>query len=566
MVRVKRGSIILLAAMLVFLSACSSNSTNNENMDKQEGDKKIQTGVSADPFGKYDEAITIRVGQEVDPADTSLAAGDTPSDNQYTRYIQDQLNIQTQFAFSASAANFNQKVSLAIASNDLPDAMVVGPVELMQMYKNGQLADLTDAFNQYASPAMKDILEGSNKRALDSVTFDGKIMALPQAEDAGIHVMWIRKDWLDKLKLDLPQTVEDLGKIAQAFVEQDPDGNGAADTIGIVGPSSSGKMYANFLESANNLYGFDGVFSAFNSYPGYWVNDADGNAAYGSILPETKAALSKLREWYANGFIDHEMAIRKDSGELIISGKAGIFFAPWWMGYGPLSDAIKNDPNANWQAYALPLDGNGIFSPHLSAPASKFVVVRNGYEHPEAIIKMENLLLRDESKFDLSKGAIGFYPIRIPFGPSDESEFTVQALREVLAGSKKPEEFSDKTAYKLLQSDLINISKIKLEPFDNMDIQYWNPEADRGAWSRLYSLMVGIAPNVDAKMNRVSSLNYTQTKTMEKKWSNLKKMEDETFLKIVMGAAPLEAFDQFVKDWKAEGGDEITKEVAGIAS
>ena len=58
-----------------------------------------------------------------------------------------------------------------------------------------------------------------------------------------------------------------------------------------------------------------------------------------------------------------------------------------------------------------------------------------------------------------------------------------------------------------------------------------------------------------------SSLIYTQTKSMENKWANLKKMEDEIFMKIVMGAAPLESFDQFVKDWKAQGGDQITAEV-----
>jgi putative aldouronate transport system substrate-binding protein len=28
-----------------------------------------------------------------------------------------------------------------------------------------------------------------------------------------------------------------------------------------------------------------------------------------------------------------------------------------------------------------------------------------------------------------------------------------------------------------------------------------------------------------------------------------------------MGEQPLDSFDQFVTDWKAQGGDEITKEV-----
>ena len=48
---------------------------------------------------------------------------------------------------------------------------------------------------------------------------------------------------------------------------------------------------------------------------------------------------------------------------------------------------------------------------------------------------------------------------------------------------------------------------------------------------------------------------------MEKKWSNLKKKEDEVFLKIIIGEASLDEFDTFVEEWKAEGGDEITTEV-----
>ncbi|MNY69829.1 hypothetical protein D3C86_2078310 [compost metagenome] len=48
---------------------------------------------------------------------------------------------------------------------------------------------------------------------------------------------------------------------------------------------------------------------------------------------------------------------------------------------------------------------------------------------------------------------------------------------------------------------------------------------------------------------------------MERKWANLQKLEKETFFGIVMGEKPLDAFDKFVSDWKAQGGDEITKEV-----
>jgi len=42
----------------------------------------------------------------------------------------------------------------------------------------------------------------------------------------------------------------------------------------------------------------------------------------------------------------------------------------------------------------------------------------------------------------------------------------------------------------------------------------------------------------------------------------LLKMELETFTKIVMGESSIDAFDEFVANWKKLGGDTITDEVA----
>ncbi|CAM3992945.1 extracellular solute-binding protein [Paenibacillus alkaliterrae] len=563
-----QGILLLFMVMLLIISACgnANNSPNNTGANNNVANETKNPDNPPDPFGKYEEPVTISIGMEVDPTDQSLPAGDTPSDNQYTRNVKENLNINVEHAFTASGANMPQKISLAIASDDLPDAMVVGPIELRQMVEADQLADLTEVYKNYASPTIKGIIEGTDGAALKAVTFDGKIMAIPgvQLKADGIHTMWIRQDWLDKLGLEPPKTIEDLEKVARAFVEQDPDGNGTADTIGISGPQSGdGKMYANFLESKNNLYGFDAIFSAFGAYPGFWIEGDDGKPVYGSILPETKEALIKLSEMYADGLIDPEMAVRKDSKEPVVNGKSGMFFAPWWMGYGPISDAVKNDPKANWQAYALPLNAEGKFSPHVGTPSSEFVVVRKGYEHPEAPMKMLNNLFKGESEatFDPSKGGPGFYPLRLVYAPSDETEYTVKAIREVLAGTKTPEDYADDVEYKLLASDLLAIKKVKKEPFDQMGIETWDPSADMGIWTRAYSIMIGGTPLVDTEMVDVPSLIYEQTPLMESRWVNMKKMEDEMFLKIVMGAASADSFDQFVADWKKQGGDQITQEV-----
>ncbi|WP_058308403.1 extracellular solute-binding protein [Gracilibacillus massiliensis] len=562
---------LLILLFLLLLAACSDDAGTNEESEGTEEETTTEETTSdedADPFGVYEETVTIAIGQEVDPTDTSLEEGETPLNNKYVNHVKENLNIEVEHAFTASPSNYDQKVSLAIASNDLPDAMIVGPVELRQMVEADQLADLTQVYEDYASPAIKEIIDSTGGVALDNVTFDGKIMAIPnsQASADGIHNMWIRKDWLDELGLEPPTTLEELKEVARAFVEEDPDGNGEDDTIGLAGPDTSNKLYANFLESTNNLYGFDGIFSAHHAYPGYWIEGEGGDPVYGSTLPETKEALATLRDMYAEGLIDREMGVREDSGESVISGKTGMFSGPFWMPYGPITDAVTENPEANWQSYAIPLDENGEYTPHLSTPTSSYVVVRKGYEHPEAPMKMLNNLFAHESEFDHMEGGggPGHYPLRLVYAPADEMEVTTVAMREVLAGTKEPEDFYDMPAYKLIKNDVDTVFDAKLEPYDNMDIEHWDITST--SFTRAYSALVGTAPQVDTEVKGVPSLIYSQTESMEDRWVNLKKLEDEIFLKIIMGSEPLDAFDQFVEDWKQQGGDQITEEVAEVVN
>ena len=43
--------------------------------------------------------------------------------------------------------------------------------------------------------------------------------------------------------------------------------------------------------------------------------------------------------------------------------------------------------------------------------------------------------------------------------------------------------------------------------------------------------------------------------------SDLNKLQDETILGIIIGDKPMSAFDEFVSQWKSQGGDQVTQEV-----
>lgn len=469
-----------------------------------------------------------------------------------------------------SGGAYTQKVSLAIASNDIPDAMIVSSSQLIAMQQADQLQDLTGVINNYSTDRDKKAFS-SDPDVLNAVTFDGKILAIPSTpvQYNSADLAWVRKDWLDNLSLPAPKTLDDLVNDAKAFINNDPDKNNKADTIGIAGPSNGGSLYSAFLTSGGVGKDFDPIFSNFDAFPGYWIKGSDGKAVYGSIAPETKTALAYLAQLYKDGVIDKQMSLRKDSTETVISGQCGIFFGPWWEGYDNITNAVKNDPKANWQAYPIPMSADGTFKLKTQAPSDRYLVVKKGYKYPEAVLKIININVRDESKFDVTKGDVNEEVLRLTIDYPDYCSVTVGALNDVLSGKKQPADFQPVTdsGYSLLQADVESIKSIKTQPYDNTDIQYWNPTANFTAWQRAYSMLAGYARFCDpsVKIAATKSLIWGQTATMQSNWVNLKKLEDTTFLKIIMGESSIDTFDQFVSDWKVQGGDADTKEVQDFA-
>ena len=70
---------------------------------------------------------------------------------------------------------------------------------------------------------------------------DGKHYGIPYSRQA--QTLMIRKDWLEKLGLKAPTTWPEMLGVAKAFATADPDGDGKADTYGMVVPGSAQNGY-----------------------------------------------------------------------------------------------------------------------------------------------------------------------------------------------------------------------------------------------------------------------------------------------------------------------------------
>ncbi|RAV20480.1 extracellular solute-binding protein [Paenibacillus contaminans] len=559
------GSVIAGLLVVTTAAACSGG--------KEPGEKPVQSPAKTDEgsgkaavkeekqdfnYYKYKEPVQITIAKDVPPG-LKLPEGETIEDNSFSRFVKKHTNIDFKVAWYATGQDFVQKQQLAIASNDIPDVMLVDETTFRQLAAAGQLEDLTEVYNKYAQPNLKSKYEATKGVALAKATYDGKLMALPNLSGLAesISLLWVRQDWLDKLNIPAPKSMADVEAIAKAFVQRDPNGNNKADTIGLTGSGAS--LYSNAYAG---MHDFTGLFAAYNAYPGLWVKGENGAVAYGSTTAEARAAIAKLRDMYANGLIDKEFALRKDPNQLVSNGEAGMFFGPWWAPWN-LAESVTNDPSANWKPYWI-ADADGKLNTHMVPISSHFVVVKKGFKYPDAVMTYINWYtggyslksadekeralaqerLDDFTKLDPSLIA-ALYPLYTTYVDTDVVEKTNIKLKKAIKGEVKPED---------------------MEPGDRVVFEQWQrdnakPKSNAADWPPPYAYLNG----GDAVMQPVDRKVFNEftatTKTMQRKWANLIKLETETMYKIIMGEEPIEAFDDFVTKWKSQGGSEIITEI-----
>lgn len=543
----------LLLVATFFINGCSTSPSEKEVTIKDE--KKQMQKAATSPFQKYPKQITYTLGKMTGADNSSMPSGDTYENNAYTRYLKEKLNIQNEDSFEVSDEEYDSFVSMATATGELPDVMLVtSHEELEELVQKDLIADLTQVYEDCASNTIKEIYDSYDDSLMKGVNFDGKIMALPETNiEDGPNLLWLRKDWLDKLGLDAPKTMDDVEKIVKAFVEENPGENEEGETVGLLCDT---KLTGECGYSSQYL--MDILFSSCNAYPKQWIENADNEVVYGSIQPEVKVALTKMQRYYKEGIIDREFLLRTTNNlkELIINGKSGSFFGPWWSPNNPLVEAVRKNTRADWQPYLIATDENDTTSFFSQNPTYKYVVVRKGYEHPEIVMKMLSVLFDYARYRDKDAPEIARYyqlnvdptarPLAINIDYNDALQRCYKNLQMAMTGIKT-------------RSDL---EVLERSYFDSCVSYEENPkEASEEDWAAYASRILACSVISENTIKKIPSLYFGKTKTMQKNWWKLQELESKTFLEIVSGNKPVSYFDTFVKKWKKQKGDIITEEV-----
>lgn len=543
------GLMLFVSIIVVLCTSCEKKKVQSvNNVVSNEEQMKL---ASTTPFEKYPELITYTLGKEISTNNSNMPSEDTYEDNAYTRYLLETLNVQNVNEFEAMGDLYNTEVSMSIAMSDIPDIMVVNNYsDVALMYKMGLLADLSESYENCASDAIKEMYESYGSELLDSVTIDGKIIAIPETNIAeGPNLVWLRKDWMDELQLSEPKTLEDVEYIISKFIEADSNRVGLVTTAVLCGESGYSSQYLT-----------DIIFANFGAYPKQWIQKEDGSVVYGSVQPEAKEALRHLNMLYEKGILDKDFLFRTTSNiiSLIEEGKCGSFFGPWWSPNNPLMYTVEEDENVEWKAYLISTNDEGVtVYPSTSPTSYKYVVVSKECDHPEIAWKIISTLF-DYARYqdkentaeleEYDKNAVDptARPFVINVDYKDALKRSYSNISMAVNGEK----------------DINDINSLE-KSYAEQCKEYLNSDGEFSAqqWAAYESRISACSLIIGENVKEIKSLFFTATPTMELYWWKLKELESNVYLRIITGEVSVDYFDNFVSEWENQGGETISKEV-----
>lgn len=541
---------LLLLGSVMFVGCSKTNesttspsleTTDEKDLGENEEDNTFVDG----PLVPYEDTVVIEVAYELG-ANVMFAEGESIDNNFVTQMYKDYLNIEYKPKWIVDTSKAAEKMNTAIASNDLPDVFTANAQMLGRLIESEQVQVLNDVYENYATPEFKEIAEYQEKRGFLMGQVGTDYYAIPASNDFANNVAmyYIRSDWMEELGLEEPKTLDDVINIAKAFKEKNP-GNVDESLLFPI------NMDKNFGDSAVTLKLFANPMGA---YYDQWVLQDDDTLAYGSLLPEMRDTLLMLQQCYKDGLFDPEFAV-KDSGKTaqdIAAGNVGIYPGVFWSALWPLAGSIDNVEGADWKPYPIPVNNSGVRQAQNTLCAYFGVAVREGYEHPEALVKSMNLWaeifhysLSEEAHKTLSQEK--YLPV--------VDNWHVGALPVFFAHPEKNLKLSANFI------DIWNAQDPSLaltpEAANRWDIIQ---AGGSGGWAHLKFLT-----EAEPVLNDYDEYVYEEfvgapTETMLLMKPNLDKMQYETFVKIIMGD-PIENFDKYVEDWYNQGGQQITDEV-----
>lgn len=436
-------------------------------------------------------------------------------------------NVSLKGTISLSNSNEEEAFNLMMSSGNLAD--IIGYVDassLEKLGRDGGMIPLNDLIKEHA-PNIQKVLDEDARFRQTAYSLDGNIYQIPKNQELkAAEFWWIRQDWLDKLNLKAPTTVDELHDVLYAFRNEDPNGNGLKDEIPLFDR-------AGWKQPDEYLYLWD---TSLEFYP------RDGKMKYEPLEENFKTGVSNMIKWYQEGLIDPEIFTRgASSRDTLLGGDLGGCTHDWVSTANYNSTLQETIPGFQMVAIVPPADQNGVVKERVSRYPGVGWGISSQCKDPVTVIKFMDYFFTEEGSDLMNWGIEG-------------DTFTRDA-----DGSKH---FTDT----VLQSELTPIgylrsigAQYRIGMCQDGDYEYATMKEDGIEANKLYNghdewFDDSLPPYLDGKM----ALKYTSDDETEYKniMASIKPYVDEKFQSWILGVNDFDSeYDTFIKELKARGID-----------
>jgi putative aldouronate transport system substrate-binding protein len=501
---------------------------------------------------KYDPVVEVAFPF---PAWAQFPKGSDYTNNPFYNWTVENMGLKYTVHWQADGEVRDQKLQADIAAGTLPDFFPLSDPLLSQLIDAGALQDIREIWDKTASDLVK---QGSNYPAGKNWDHCRRGEAM-YAIDPGITakvfcgISWIRQDLLDKAGLPMPKTIEDWDKTLHVFKEQ--------------------KLVEFGLAAQKSLLGWghslDKIFGAYGVMPTFWRDYGDGKLRYDSVSPGIKDVLALLNGWYKDGLLAPDFYTYDWSKgfDQLDEGKVAIVEGPMFI-VSRIVGAEQKIPGAKMSYMPLPAGPTGKPGRQWTSPVFQAWAYRQGVDP----IKVEATInhLNWERAFHVH-GPDDEYQC---YGPLDDmgsdglfmqgydwdwdEKCQIKKL-EFSTGDGFMDVGFKHCTYPGYQRDA-DLNRQKLRKMDqsalNTPQQYLLRDQGLARQEEAYAQLWN-----EEQYEIEDGWLGINTEQMNQLLPDLRTMEDDYLMGILVGNRPLSDFDKFVEEWHSKGGDKVTADV-----
>lgn len=386
--------LLVLSMVVTSLLGCGSKeeaveeSTTTESTN--ESAEAAEDIFNAEGYPVVNEAYTIKIMQLL-PDSRNLKA---PDEITAVQMLEEQTGIDVEWE-QVRESDWDTKLSLMFASEEYPDIILIGDAGAEKVnvedygVSQGLLLPLDELIDQYmpnytARIAMEEMDPTEPNRASD-----GKMYSLGYMIGSGFKTgnhFYINQTWLDALKLETPETPEQLTEVLRAFKNQDPNGNGEADEIPL---------------ASCNEYDYLCLFGLTNPYDYRWMRiDDNKQVQFVPTDDNFRACVEWMHELYEEELIDPEMFSQDwDTYCSKLQNEKCGMFVEWRLKNSSFMNAA--DDCVLW----VP-GGEAAFT-HTISSANSAAFITVGCERPEIAARLLDTMIQDDIMYSAYIGAQG---------------------------------------------------------------------------------------------------------------------------------------------------------------